>query len=273
MKTMANTFRQQLTAVSAAVLLWGASASALAQNSPVGSWDLVLSGHEQGLAQITFNADFTLDGFEIMTTIPRNSKVNLRGSSGRVPITTNTIIIVSNIIARATLNGFWAFDSRGNVIGLINEVAPPLAFSVSFRAVVRPGVRISMGGTRAGGRVSYRGVPLNALVDMSGNFYDSGRRAGVAFNEVFTLTPTLGAAPNDYTVAGSGPGYSFAGRMLVSGLRKAAMFVNSDETVDGTLNVVSGPFSFTTGRGTLTGTSSNPDPSKDFLNLIKRVGR
>src|SRR3989442_15728769 len=184
MKTMAKAVCRPLAAVATALLLVGGAVSALAQNSPVGSWDMVLSGHESGVAQITFNNDFTLDGVEILTSRARKSVSeasldprNPSGNTGRNVSTNGSVS--TNFYGKANLSGMWGFDSGGHVIGILNESGGIVTNGVSFRAVVRPGVRITVSGVCFEGRVLYRGVPLNALPDISGNYYDTGTRNGM----------------------------------------------------------------------------------------------
>src|SRR5689334_10764987 len=96
----------------AGLLLGSAAARAQTPPSPVGTWDLVYSGSQKGLAAITFNADNTLTGFEVVRPVPRKSSstdVDPRHPSvdnpGRTVVTTTTTSggskVVTNLLGSA----------------------------------------------------------------------------------------------------------------------------------------------------------------------------
>src|SRR5215813_6120335 len=72
--------------LSGAVLCLAAT-GAHAQNDPSGTWDFVVSGSQQGVAFLTFNKDFTLSGFEVITsyTPPPSPEGRDGTDTGRVP--------------------------------------------------------------------------------------------------------------------------------------------------------------------------------------------
>src|SRR5215510_3551447 len=70
------------TWLSSTALLLAGAASALAQSefpTPVGTWDCVVSGAQQGLAFLTFDKDFSISGYEVITFNPKNPTDNPRG--------------------------------------------------------------------------------------------------------------------------------------------------------------------------------------------------
>ena len=158
MNTMASKITRRAAAFSAACLLLGSIAPiAQAQPaSPVQVWDIVVSGTQRGLAQITFSSDFTLSGVEIITGTIHDSSTdtNPRGpffSGSRLPFPENTNSTpVTNFYGRAYLSGRWTYDSAGRTIGVMSESGGPdsLTNGISFKAVVRPDVRINIEGLR-----------------------------------------------------------------------------------------------------------------------------
>src|SRR5437867_8818654 len=119
MKTMASKIGEG-AALSVALLLLGSLAPrAQAQTtppSPVGTWDLVVSSVQRGVAQITFVDDGggnggSLTGVELNTFSPRKTSTPTRGpffSGGRSPVPENTNAIpVTNFYGRGHLVGSW----------------------------------------------------------------------------------------------------------------------------------------------------------------------
>src|SRR5262249_9223861 len=148
-------------------------------NSPVGSWDLVFTGLQRGVAQITFNNGGTLTGFEVITAKPHSSNQDL---DGRPPGIQNDRVVSGSsnqpptlLFGGGGLTGSWGYDTAAHVVGVITESGSELTNGISFQATVKEGVHISMTGFRAGFRTSYRGVPLVALTnDFSGDYYSTG---------------------------------------------------------------------------------------------------
>jgi hypothetical protein len=253
----------------ATALLAGLLSSAQAQNTPVDSWDVVLSGPQRGLMQITFVADFTLNGFEIITQKPRTTHVGDEEDLRTPGSDDNGSSLITTIYGGAALDGTWTYDNRGRVIGVINEVGETGTNAISFTATVRPGSRINMVGHRNGRRISYRGVPVAALADFSGNYYSNGTRAGKPFTELYTLTP--GTDPNTYDIVGTGPNYGLAGTMLVSGQKRVALYTATTETTNGLIRSVTGSFNLTTGSGNVLGLSQDPAGSVQAVNVKASV--
>ncbi len=70
------------------------------------------------------------------------------------------------------------------------------------------------------GHVTYRGVPLVPLADISGSWYGVKKlKNKETFNEFFTMTS---AGQNIYDVTGAGPDYSYTGSAILSAQKKIA---------------------------------------------------
>lgn len=96
-----------------------------AQNTPVGTWDCVLSGHRTGLAYLTFSTNFTFTGFEMLIPNQPSTPVDVRGGEGigRTGPSTSTAPPESQIFGSLEVSGPWAFDNKGRVIGFLTEIA------------------------------------------------------------------------------------------------------------------------------------------------------
>src|SRR5687767_13408073 len=117
--------------LTASLLLAGAG-SALAQYvSPVGTWDVVISGKANGVATLTFTEDYQLCGVEIITQpgggssdVP--SDLRFPGSEpGRYPTQnsgTNNLNPGNVLYGLYRVQGWWSFDSAGKVIGSFPEI-------------------------------------------------------------------------------------------------------------------------------------------------------
>ena len=236
-----------------AAALLGVVTTVLAQSSPVGDWDCVLSGDQKGVAQITFNADFTISGTEVITTRPDPAAdddgrgglgTSTRGDGVVTESTTNTFFFGSSPLA-----GIWTYNGSG-VVGIIIEGDVGLTNGISFRGR-RVGDRLNLVGHHEGRTIHYRGVPLTAASNIMGNFFVSGKKDGEPFVELFNLTPDV--TQNRYLVTGQGPAYDFFGFALLSSQNQLAITSLQSIGSNGVLSAVSGPFNVRSGRGTLSG--------------------
>jgi hypothetical protein len=132
-------------------------------SSPVGTWDVVMSGCRDGVALMTFNSDQTISMMEILVPKPtRNSGFSqtrgpngdssrtgtVDGSTNGLPVHTNIFGGVSfpvpdfnqtNTDTGTSINGSvlavhggeeagrWGFDSGGRIIGFFTELSPASA--------------------------------------------------------------------------------------------------------------------------------------------------
>jgi hypothetical protein len=138
----------------AAVLCF--SSTAIAQVSPAGdegakTWDLVISGVKKGAAYLTFYADGTIYGYALVTPTPLSKKG------------------VTATLGCGDLAGEWGFDSRGRVVGYLNNhPASEARLDVShFTAKVSQN-SMSLKGHALEGGIKLNGVPAPAVPDLSG---------------------------------------------------------------------------------------------------------
>ena len=267
---------------------------------PVGSWDFVLSGSQQGVAHVHFKSDHTLTGTAVLTY------------SGRNALRTNQNFIYTNLFGAAELRGEWAYsDGTSRIVGFLNQLTDgtrshiqstgtnlvvttnwvfelqtngpalhtniyvalvtndiPLLVpdrvtnSLSFRAVVKPG-GIALAAFGNQGALSWKGIPLLLTNDLTASYQGTGQKKGVPFSfiDLFTLTSRPGVT-NQYDVLGSGGSRHFAGLFLVSRQRVAAFFQNTGTgTSNSPIAAYAGPFNTITKRGSFKGTDGIPVPS------------
>jgi hypothetical protein len=187
--------------------------------SPVGTWDFVVSGSQQGVAFLTFNKDFSISGYEVLTfksSVPSTDARNpTGGDTGRGGLTsTNSSGSSSNtsttlIIGFGPVEGFWQLDPRGRTVGFFTEGSELAndARSPSFVATVRPGKRMTLKATDSPDpnlsgeqpRTSvFQGVPYVAGPALDGSWMGNGAAASTTaispsgrFVEFFTLTNAM----------------------------------------------------------------------------------
>jgi hypothetical protein len=98
--------------------------------SPVGMWDFTVSGRsESGLAFLTFAADGTFSGYNLLASTPKVTTTtdddernatgddSRNGTSGSSSTGNNT-----NLFGFGPVSGPWTFDNKGRVVGFFTEV-------------------------------------------------------------------------------------------------------------------------------------------------------
>lgn len=230
--------------------VFAAATSLLGQSSPVGTWDVVLRGEQKGVAHLTFNSDFTIDGTEVIAVkpAPKPDSSNPRGGSSGT--STNSSSGSTNFFGTVPISGMWTYDNSGRLVGFFSENGTETTNGISFRGKVGS-QRINLVGHHSGRTLHYRGIPLVAQADISGNYYANGQKDGEPYVEIFNLTPDI--EQNRYLVTGTGPDYDFAGVALLSGQKNLAITSIQSIGTNGVGSAVSGPFSISKGRGNLTG--------------------
>ncbi len=222
--------------------------AALAQTSPVGSWDIVLGGrYQRGLAQINFQPDGTINGVAVFT-IQGNHLSHTNGS-----------YVYRHILGSALAQGEWAQNGPNRITGYLNLIGTGATTGetngFSLSGVAQP-TRLNLLAHGPAGKVSLRGLPLigTNFSNLPGtNYVGRAQLRRVPFPLIEIFTPTE-VAPNHYAIAGGGPGYEFQGTLLVSRQRQAALYQERTAVVTGSdLAAFAGPFNFLRRTGTLKG--------------------
>src|SRR5262245_23442188 len=116
-----------VAALAAASLATAATALAQTPPSPTGvMWDCLISdAGQKGIAFITFGDDFKFQGYQILVgshpsssidiTDRRNLGIEVGRNLGDTEGGTNQV--TTNFFGMAALDGMWAYDYRGNLVG------------------------------------------------------------------------------------------------------------------------------------------------------------
>ena len=145
MKTITKMLNHLRLALGAGLFLGSLLPAAAQFASPVGTWDCVVSGSENGIAYLTFNADYTFNGYEVLTpkSAVSSTNENVRGGddmgrawylAGKTAQRTNTcndfIDVAKGLIAKKyTSAGKISIEGRsagGQVMGVVYNQAPEL---------------------------------------------------------------------------------------------------------------------------------------------------
>lgn len=269
MKT--NFLKKRLLSMAAPVvaLLFGgtpAQVSAAPFDSPVGDWDFYFTGHQKGVAQITFENDFTLSGI-FVNTPAKKARVTERDERGIVLNPedprgagglTNTYYLH---YGTAAIAGNWGYDLKGKIVGVVTLASANRTNGFSFRGTVASGRRITFSATRfdTGASSVYHGVPRVVQPDISGDYFLAGKSTpmfgskGQMRAEILNLTST--AFPNFYDVVEYGPGFVGSGFAIITSNNKLGIY--TDYYTPGTTNLdiiaTSGTFDASRLRGQISG--------------------
>jgi hypothetical protein len=292
-------------AFTAALLMFGSVTQlchGATTGSPIGTWDFVMNGAENGVAFITFSSDYTFTGVQIiaprkptvLTSTPAEVTIGRYTGEpvGRTaetnavvePPSTNSTGSSKNVLygfyafepPGSPLGGRWTYDAAGRVIGSWGEIGQrfdgavtnTVTNSVSFAALVVPGKRMTMTGSSGVGTVTFQGVPFTPVPDISGGWYGQTTREGQKFYEFIDISVrTAGPFPS-FTVTGDGPTYAFNGIALVSSQKRIAFHTTWTTPTNTTIaRAVAGQFKPNASKGTMKGSE---DPAMSVTLKIAR---
>ena len=235
---------------------------------PTGDWDCLISGNQQGLAQLRFVADGTIVGLELYVGTRQFKGGGVRnspsGDNPRDPGAGGATTFTNNF-GGARIAGNWLLTSSGRIIGYLSEFNRMISGtttnfftnSYSFRAVTVPGKRIVLSGHGELGSRVFRGIPWTNGPSISGRYGVIGRAGGFLFSEIFDLTPDVNPANfNRYDVVGTSGLASFSGSVIYSNQKRMA-FETIGPAGDGfEIRTLLGRWNAVKGIGTIVGTSS-----------------
>jgi hypothetical protein len=246
----------------ATVAVWlGGLALNVRADSPVGNWDFYFTGDQQGVAQINFYPDFTVDGIEISSPGKLTKKPSNNPRSGvddrddpRSPSDPN--LAYEYIYGTSVISGSWGYDPKGRVIGALILTSANVTNGWSFTGVAKVGTKTRMTmtthhNTSIGLRSVFRGVMRGAALPSiagTGGFAESGTMVNrinlstQGYSRILQMSP--GGAQNIYAVSEAGPGYDGSGFAIIT--RNNYIGIYTDHFAPGTTNTVivtaSGPF-------------------------------
>ena len=152
-----------------------------AQGPPIGKWDCVLSGKEQGVAHLFFYPTGTLAGRGTIT-----GRVLYTYSGRTTGIFTNGGVLYTNIVSGAQIEGNWSYASpttTNRIVGFINLLSTQagstqlITNALSFNGTARAS-KLTLLARGYPGQVMFLGIPLQQTNDFSGSYYAIGRKQG-----------------------------------------------------------------------------------------------
>ena len=124
---------KRISLLPATLIAMGLASAVQAQNSPIGTWDCVISGNRQGTAYFQFfdngtNRTFSVTEAIVPNTVSTNSSIGRGGTTiGRGGSSSSSFVPGVQIFGGAQVtNGFWGFDSKGHTIGSFVETSTQL---------------------------------------------------------------------------------------------------------------------------------------------------
>lgn len=174
--------------------------------SPVGSWEVIISGADRGTSMMTFSNDLSVSGYGI-----------LRKQFGLF-----------------TLTGHWGFDTNGNVVVAYLQSLNGVDTAVSFTARVLHSGRFHAKGTGTGGALQFKGAIVSDFPNLSGSWTAAVKRRGKSLHETYTITASTNF-PAVFDVTGDGLGDT--GSFTLTGAIIAASNNKLNASIDRTFGV------------------------------------
>lgn len=260
---------RRLAATTVAVLLGGFALNATA-DSPVGDWDLYFSGGQKGVAQLTFNPDYTITGIELhhSGTLPKAPDENLRGGA-TIPNNPrsgtpedagpNTFHCGSSLVS-----GVWGYGLNGKLVGSMILTSANITNGWSFTGVAKgvsgnnPKITLSVTRADSGLKSVMHGVLRGPIPDITGNYSQAGsmRNRINGYSQGFAQVISLSSpSQNMYNVFEAGPGYEGGGFAILTRNKYLGIYTEHVNPANGATNIIvlSGKFNTNTLRGNLTG--------------------
>ena len=186
--------------------------------SPLGTWELTVSGASKGAAYLTFADDFTLDGYGM-----------LAGTFGLY-----------------TVSGAWSFGAKHQITGSYTETlngSDLLTGIMTVKATSGKSLKVSVGAGKASSR-KLSGKPAKATADLSGTWNAVGSSAKAPFSETYTLTPSA-TYDHVFDLDGTGASYSLSGSVLINSRNQLYLSTTNGviRSLTGKLNVKKGAVS------------------------------
>jgi hypothetical protein len=217
--------------------------AAQASPSPVGTWEVTISGQNHGIAFMTFNDDFTLSGYGMSLE-----------SFGMFRLT-----------------GTWSLDAKGNLLGSYTEDLGGMTFNGNFTGKTAAGKRLTGKIIASNGKFAMNGIPVLTVLDISGPWIASVTELKTTVPEAITLFPSR-VLPGVFSLTGSGSGpsgnFRVSGKVVVSSKGKAVVFTESDFDSGGSaLSSLTGAFKVNAQTGSFAGVTDSG------VRLRAKIGR
>ena len=199
-------------------------------SSPLGTWELSVSGTGKGLAYLTFVDNSTFDGYGMLT----------------------------GIFGLYTISGSWSFDAKHQAVGSYIETlngSNLLDGTITAKASKGKSLKASVvsGGISAR---KFKGTPAGSTSDLSGTWNAVGSSAKVPFSETYTLT-TSATYDHVFDLSGTGTSYSLSGSALINSRSQLNI-----STTNGVTRSLTGKVNLTKGTASLKGSDNAGNPVK-----------
>jgi len=143
--------------------------------SPVGSWEVVISGAARGSSIMTFSNDTSVSGYGI-----------LRKQFGLF-----------------TLTGNWGFDTNGNVVVAYVQALNGVNTAISFTANLRHSGTFQAKGSSTAGALQFKGATVSDFPDLTGSWTAMVLRHGKTLHETYAVAASTNL-PAVFNVTGNG---------------------------------------------------------------------
>jgi PKD repeat protein len=207
-----------------------------AKNSPLGSWEVTVSGVDKGAQFLTFNDDFTASGFGI-----RLKKFGLDDVSGD-----------------------WIFNPKGQVTGpFLEQTLGATNWSGTLLGTVKSLKSVSgTVPTAALGSFRWKGIPATTFRDLSGTWTGAVTVARATTAASYLLRPNANDSGVFDIATSAAPG-AVVGQLLITSLNKIYGYL----AIGGKQATMSGSFNLKKSTMSLKGTDNTGD--KVSLQLIQ----
>lgn len=189
-----------------ALLLLAPAALSAAEPSPVGTWEITLSGTEQGLAFATFEEDKDLTGYGLSDDAP----------------------------GIFTLAGTWDIDEEGNLTGSYLRVSDGKSVTGTLTARLT-GRRIIGSIAAENGNFDFKAKPQGAPRNLAGDWDGVATQNRVSLPQSYTIVPT--SLPGVFDINGWGlllesGEFAISGTALIHSTGKVQILTISDFVED-----------------------------------------
>ena len=189
--------------IAAAVCLGAAIALSGANNSPVGTWQVSISGSDRGVTFLTFSNDFTFAGYGIS----------------------------QDALGPFTIAGTWEFDSKGRIVGGYTQFIEGGSTAGILRGSIVGNGRLQARVKTTEGPEKFRAPAPAASPDLAGAWAGKTRQPGENGLTSFTLTASTNM-PGWFDLTGtgidSGGSFTMSGAVLVTSDRRVGAYTVSD---------------------------------------------
>ena len=230
-----------LTPLAAATLLLAPVSAFAAAPSPLGTWEVSLSGADQGVAYVTFEEDRDFIAYGMSAK-----------SAGLF-----------------TLSGTWAVDEKGMLTGSYTETIDGADVTGTIQGKVTA-KKLSGKITATNGNFSFAGTPEKASQDLSGTWTGIAMLGKLRLPEIYQITAT--GTPHLYQLSGfgvspTGGEFEISGLALAGSKGKVRIFALSEYPWSETPGVtnLSGKINAAKTKGVLKGFESTGQPIKISL--------